>query len=158
MKILHTNWLAGLYLLLLLIGALIPLGMGSTTLNNNYALHVRADYLLHALFYIPLPVILLLSRWGKRGGWMQVILFSIISGCAFRDGSDAGSLSRFQYKRFDSKRDWSGDWLDIVCCFWNHAFQNYCFRRLSAPFTRFFRFWAISSLSQRRILLCHRCG
>ena len=78
MKILHTNWLAGLYLILLLTGALIPLGMGSTALNNNYTFHVRADYLLHSLFYIPLPVILLLSRWGRRAGWIQVILFSII--------------------------------------------------------------------------------
>jgi len=78
MKILHTNWVAGLYLLLLLTGALIPLGMGSTALNNNYTFHIRADYLLHALFYIPLPVVLLLSRWGRRVGLMQVILFSIL--------------------------------------------------------------------------------
>lgn len=78
MKILHTNWVAGFYLLLLLTGALIPLGMGSTALNNNYTFHIRADYLLHALFYIPLPVVLLLSRWGRRVGLIQVILFSIL--------------------------------------------------------------------------------
>lgn len=78
MKIIQTNWLAGLYLIMLLSAALIPLGMGSTTLNNNYTFHVRADYLLHALFYIPLPIILLLSRWGKRGGWVPVILLSIV--------------------------------------------------------------------------------
>ena len=75
MKILQSNGLAGLYLLLLLAGALIPLGMG-TSLNNNYALNVRADYLLHALFYIPLPMILLLSRWGSKGHWLKVILLS----------------------------------------------------------------------------------
>ena len=78
MKILHTNWVAGFYLLLLLTGALIPLGMGSAALNNNYTFHIRADYLLHALFYIPLPVVLLLSRWGRRVGLMQVILFSML--------------------------------------------------------------------------------
>lgn len=83
MKILHTNRVAGFYLLLLLTGALIPLGMGSTALNNNYTFHVRADYLLHALFYIPLPVVLLLSRWGRRAGLMQVILFSILAVVLF---------------------------------------------------------------------------
>ncbi|MDF1576653.1 MAG: VanZ family protein [Bacteroidales bacterium] len=78
MKIILTNWLAGLYLLLLLVGALIPLGMGSTALSNNYTLHVRADYLLHALFYIPLPAILLLSRWGRKAGWILVIVLSML--------------------------------------------------------------------------------
>ncbi len=77
MKIFLSNRLAGLYLFLLLVAALIPLGMG-TTLNNNYVLQVRSDYLLHALFYIPLPGILLLSRWGRRGGWIPVILLSSV--------------------------------------------------------------------------------
>ena len=78
MKYLHTNWAAGLYLLLLLAGALIPLGNGSTTLSNNYAFHVRADYLLHAIFYIPLPIVLLLSGWGRKGGWIPVILLCLL--------------------------------------------------------------------------------
>ena len=78
MKVFHTNWVAGLYLLLLLVGALIPLGMGSAALNNNYTFHIRADYLLHALFYIPLPVVLHLSRSGRRGGWLKVILVSVL--------------------------------------------------------------------------------
>ena len=43
---------------------------GSPALNNNYT--------FHALFYIPLPVVLRLSRWGRSGGWMQVILFSLV--------------------------------------------------------------------------------
>jgi len=79
MKILHTNWVAGIYLLILLAGALIPLGMGpATALNNNYVLQVRADYLLHSIFYIPLPLILLLSPLGRRVGGMQVVLFSMV--------------------------------------------------------------------------------
>ena len=77
-KLLYSNWVGGLYLLLLLVGALIPLGMGSEPLSNNYTFHIRADYLLHALFYIPLPLILLLSRSGKKGGWLKVILFSLV--------------------------------------------------------------------------------
>ncbi len=78
MKLFGTNKLAGLYLLLLLAGALIPLGNGLATLSNNYTLNVRADYLLHALFYIPLPVVLLLSKWGRKGGWVPVILISLL--------------------------------------------------------------------------------
>ena len=77
MKILHTNWLAGLYVLMLLIAALIPIGNETQILLSNYTLQVRADYLVHALFYLPLPVVLLLSGWGRRGGWMPVILLSM---------------------------------------------------------------------------------
>ena len=77
-KLRYSNWLAGLYLLLLLVGALIPLGMGSEPLSNNYTFHIRADYLLHALFYIPLPLLLLLSRSGRKGGWLTVILVSLV--------------------------------------------------------------------------------
>ena len=77
-RLLYSNWVGGLYLLLLLVGALIPLGMGSEPLSNNYTFHIRADYLLHALFYIPLPLLLLLSRSGRRGGWFKVILISAV--------------------------------------------------------------------------------
>jgi VanZ family protein len=77
-KLLYSNWVGGLYLLLLLVGALIPLGMGSEPLSNNYTFHIRADYLLHALFYIPLPLILLLSRSGRSGGWLKVILVAAV--------------------------------------------------------------------------------
>ncbi len=76
-KLLYSNRVAGLYLVMLLVGALVPLGMGSEFLGNNYTLHIRADYLLHALLYIPLPLLLILSRSGKKGGWMAVILVSL---------------------------------------------------------------------------------
>ena len=77
MKILHTNRLAGLYLLMLLTAALIPIGNETQMLLSNFTLHIRADYLVHALIYLPLPVVLLLSRWGRRVGWMPVILLSM---------------------------------------------------------------------------------
>ncbi len=76
-KLLYSNQVAGLYLLMLLVGALVPLGMGSELLGNNYTLHIRADYLLHSLLYIPLPLLLILSRSGKIGGWLAVILVSL---------------------------------------------------------------------------------
>ena len=77
-KLRYSNWLAGLYLLLLLVGALIPLGMASERLGNNYTFDIRADYLLHALVYIPLPLLLLLSRSGRKGGWLVVIMVSLV--------------------------------------------------------------------------------
>ena len=39
-------------------GTLIPLSPISTTLNDNYTLHIRWDYLLHAIAYLPLPVLI----------------------------------------------------------------------------------------------------
>ena len=77
-RLLYSNRAAGLYLLLLLVGALIPLGKGSELLGNNYTFDIRADYLLHALVYIPLPLLLLLSRSGRKGGWLTLILVSLV--------------------------------------------------------------------------------
>ena len=45
-------------MVLLLIGAVIPLNSVSTALNDNYTLHIRWDYLLHAVAYLPLPVLM----------------------------------------------------------------------------------------------------
>ena len=77
-KLLYSNRVAGLYLLLLLVGALIPLGRGSELLGNNYTFDIRADYIVHVLVYIPLPLFLLLSRSGRKGGWLAVILVSLV--------------------------------------------------------------------------------
>ncbi len=49
------------YLLILLIGTLIPLTPISHTLNDNYTLHIRWDYLLHVMVYLPLPFLMWLS-------------------------------------------------------------------------------------------------
>lgn len=77
-KLRSSDWAGGLYLLLLLVGALIPLGRGSELLGNNYTFDIRADYLLHALVYIPLPLLLRLSRSGRKGGWLAVIMVSLV--------------------------------------------------------------------------------
>lgn len=39
-------------------GAVIPLNSVSTALNDNYTLHIRWDYLLHAVAYLPLPLLM----------------------------------------------------------------------------------------------------
>ena len=57
------------YLVLLLIGTLIPLTPISTTLNDNYTLNIRWDYLLHAAAYLPLPVLMWLYL--EKGSFMS---------------------------------------------------------------------------------------
>ena len=61
-KLLNIKNITYIYLLILLLGTVLPLNsVSSSTLNYNYTLHIRWDYLLHALVYIPLPVLLGLS-------------------------------------------------------------------------------------------------
>ena len=50
-----VNRIPVLYLCILLLGTVIPLGKGNTVLSDNYTLHIRWDYLLHALVYLPMP-------------------------------------------------------------------------------------------------------
>ncbi len=63
------------YLLILLLGTVIPLNPVSSTLNDNYTLHIRWDYLLHALVYIPLPV--LLGLYLKKGSWIRIVMLTL---------------------------------------------------------------------------------
>ena len=62
---LKIRFLAYGYLTLLLIGSLIPLTPVSYTLNDNYTLNIRWDYLLHALVYLALPW--MLCQTGRAG-------------------------------------------------------------------------------------------
>jgi len=55
---LNIKYVYYLYLLFLFAGTVLPLNKTSVTLNDNYTMHVRWDYLLHMLVYIPLPVLL----------------------------------------------------------------------------------------------------
>ena len=61
---LNFKFITYAYLLILLAGTVIPLNTG-TALNDNYTMYIRWDYLLHAIVYLPLPVLLGLSL--KRG-------------------------------------------------------------------------------------------
>ena len=56
-KFLSIKFITLSYLLVLLLGALLPLNSG-VSLNENYTMHIRWDYLLHALAYLPLPVLM----------------------------------------------------------------------------------------------------
>ena len=87
------TYLFWVYLLALLLATLIPLSTGDTasTLNDNYTFSIRWDYLLHALVYMPLPVLMSFSKQinpngsgkMKRKTLMKVVFFLLIFGVAF---------------------------------------------------------------------------
>ena len=66
-----------LYLLILVLGSVLPLNNG-TTLNNNYIVEIRSDYLIHALVLLPLPLLLGLSLRKSSSLWVKVILSGIL--------------------------------------------------------------------------------
>ncbi len=73
----HIRLLTWFYLLLLVLGSVLPLNNG-TTLNNTYLIEVRSDYLIHALILLPLPVLLALSLKNRTGIWVRIILFGLL--------------------------------------------------------------------------------
>ena len=60
-RLLNNKYISYIYFLFLIMAAVLPLNSGSFVLNNHYTLDLRWDYLLHAIVYIPLPVLLGLS-------------------------------------------------------------------------------------------------
>ncbi len=74
-RMLNIKHITYIYLLILLLGAVLPLNSGSSSLNDHYTLHIRWDYLLHALVYIPLPVLMGLSL--KKGSWIRIALLAL---------------------------------------------------------------------------------
>ena len=76
------------YLIFLLLATLVPLGPMNAPLNDNYTLHIRWDYLLHAIVYLALPVFVgirlknkhpdeSLSTGGGIKFWVLVVLISL---------------------------------------------------------------------------------
>ncbi len=73
MKILTT-----LYLIVLILSTVLPLNNAGTALNNNYALTIRWDYLLHAMVYLPMA--LLLSKHIRQKGWVLLLGLVLAAG------------------------------------------------------------------------------
>ncbi len=73
----HIKWLTWLYLLILVLGSVLPLNNG-TTLNNTYVVELRSDYLLHAIVLLPLPVLLTLRFRNSTSLWGRVILVGLL--------------------------------------------------------------------------------
>ncbi len=79
------------YLLVLFAGTVVPLftGEDGRSLNDTYTLQIRRDYWLHALVYIPLPILLGLyfrkrsqvlkneHRFSNRRLWIRIIGLSL---------------------------------------------------------------------------------
>ena len=94
LRLLKTNYLTWFYLLFLFLGTVLPINSGSSALNDHYTLHIRWDYLLHALVYMPLPVLLGLAfrkkspeqpeqSFSKSRFWIQVVLVSLFVTALF---------------------------------------------------------------------------
>ena len=73
----NIRWLTGIYLMILLLGSLLPLNNG-TSLNNTYIVEVRSDYFLHFLMMLPLPVLLGLTFRQLSGTWLRVLLLGLL--------------------------------------------------------------------------------
>jgi glycopeptide antibiotics resistance protein len=73
----HIKLITWLYLLILVLGSVLPLNNG-TTLNNTYLVELRSDYLLHAIVLLPLPVLLTLRFRNSTSIWGRVILFGLL--------------------------------------------------------------------------------
>ena len=69
--------LTWIYLLILVLGSVLPLNSG-TSLNNTYIVEFRSDYLLHFLFMLPLPVLLGLSLGKKTAPWLRVVVSGLL--------------------------------------------------------------------------------
>jgi glycopeptide antibiotics resistance protein len=69
-----------IYILILFLGSVVPIGnRSSDILMDNYTLDIRWDYLLHAILYLPLPLILMYGlRHFKSRVMIRIILISIL--------------------------------------------------------------------------------
>ena len=88
-KQLNIKYITLIYLLILLIGTVLPINSVLTTpLDDIYTLQIRGDYLLHALVYIPLPVLLGLyfkkrtreeirQQTNNIQFWIRLVLFTL---------------------------------------------------------------------------------
>jgi len=74
-----SNSLTYIYIFILFLGSVVPIGNhASDILMDNYTLDIRWDYLLHALIYLPLPLIMFYGRRSIAGsGAIRLIFLSV---------------------------------------------------------------------------------
>jgi glycopeptide antibiotics resistance protein len=73
----NIRWMTWLYMLILLLGSVLPLNSG-TTLNNTYIVEFRSDYLIHTLIMMPLPALLVLRLRNSTLTWVRVVVLALL--------------------------------------------------------------------------------
>jgi len=74
----NAKLLLWIYLVAMLLLVVLPINSPEkSTLNDNYTFGIRWDYLLHAIVYIPLPVLLALNK--KINFWIGLLLALILA-------------------------------------------------------------------------------
>ena len=74
----NKKYITYTYVTLLTLLSLLPINGSSSALNNNYLLTIRWDYLVHAMIYLPVPVLVFLT-WKSLPFW-QVFVISLALG------------------------------------------------------------------------------
>ena len=77
------RWLTSVYIIILFVAAVVPLNSGSIVLNNNYTMHIRWDYLLHVIVYLPMPFLMGFSQKKRELLWIRVIVISLLITALF---------------------------------------------------------------------------
>ena len=77
------RWLTSVYIIILFVVAVVPLNSGSIVLNNNYTMHIRWDYLLHVIVYLPIPLLMGFSQKKRELLWIRVIVISLLITALF---------------------------------------------------------------------------
>ena len=77
------RWLTSVYIIILFVVAVVPLNSGSIVLNNNYTMHIRWDYLLHVIVYLPMPFLMGFSQKKRELLWIRVIVISLLITALF---------------------------------------------------------------------------
>jgi len=73
----NAKLLLWIYLAVMLLLVLLPINGEKSALNNNYTFGLRWDYIIHALVYIPLPILLSLNK--KINYWVGVFIALILA-------------------------------------------------------------------------------
>jgi len=73
----NIKFLTWFYLLILVLGSVLPLNSG-TALNNTYVVEIRSDYLIHLLVMLPLPVLIGFSLRNLSGNWVRVLVLGLL--------------------------------------------------------------------------------
>ena len=72
------RWITAVYITVLFVAAVIPLSAGTKPLYHNYTFHIRWDYILHMIVYLPMPLLMGFSQKKRELLWVRVIVISLL--------------------------------------------------------------------------------